>query len=89
MAYDVMDALDTEYLTTVIQNVTSFPRNFILAGQNLSCFTSLSLIKTLRLCQSMTSTRLLKILDEKLGWLSCEERSVERSVAPVRSGPVY
>ena len=32
MAYDVMDALDTEYLTTVIQNVTSFPRNFNLAG---------------------------------------------------------
>ena len=78
-----MDALDTKYLTTVIQNVTSFPRNFILAGQNLSCFTSLSLIKTLRLCQSMSSTRLLNILDEKIGWLSCEERSV----APVR--PVY
>ena len=59
---DGCNALDTEYLTTVIQNVTSFPCNFNLAGQNSELLHQS--FSNLRLCQSMTSIRFLKSYQE-------------------------
>ena len=59
---DGCNALDTEYLTTVIQNVTSFPCNFNLAGQNSELLHQF--FSNLRLCQSMTSIRFLKSYQE-------------------------